>query len=142
MAGDRWTLRTEKLALENGQGSTWVDISPISLEGVGKLANEAKKKATVPICMKDGTIGTFTSIVVEESDLPALLGLTSIEANRGVIDTHTRRLIYPGEGGIQYTLSPGSRVFKLEKSISGHLLLPCAEWDSKKTTAFSSQSSF
>lgn len=142
MAGDRWTARQEMLGKEAGQGTVWTDIKTIVLEGVGKQANEAKRQAITPVCMPDGNVGTFTSIVVADSDLPALLGLSSIEQQRGVIDTHTRRMIFPGPGGIQYTLSPGSRVYKLEKSLSGHLLLPCAEWDAKKASQPSSQMAF
>ena len=92
--------------------------------------------------MFGGVQGVLTGIVVDDSDLPALLGVTSIEQRRGVIDTHTRRLIYPGPGGIQYTLSPGSQVFKLEKAISGHLLLPCSEWNPKSTASPSKQINF
>ena len=40
-----------------------------------------------------------------------------------------------GAGGYSIELSPGSRVLSLEKSISGHLLLPITEWNKLPTKA-------
>ena len=128
MCGDKWAMAVENAGKINGQGATWSSINPISLEGVGSGSSQAGKHAVLPICTADGVQGQFSSIVVQNSDLPALLGLQSIESREGVIDTKNHRMIYPGPGGIHYTLSPGSVVFKLEKSLSGHLLLPCCEW--------------
>ena len=41
----------------------------------------------------------------------------------------------PGKGGIQYNLSPGTRVIKLVKARSGHLLVPCCEWATAKASS-------
>ena len=47
---------------------------------------------------------------------------------RCIMDMDKNRLIVPGPGGIEMTLSPGSIVYPLEPTHSGHLLLPCSEF--------------
>ena len=135
MCGDKWALRVETQAKQAGQGSTWSTVNPITLEGVGSGTSIADQFVQLPICLTDSTPARYDAIVVRNSELPALLGLDSIEAQHGVIDTHNLRLIYPGKGGIQYNLSPGTRVIKLVKARSGHLLVPCCEWATAKASS-------
>ena len=47
---------------------------------------------------------------------------------RAVLDTWNEKLFLCGPGGYQLTLSPGTRVYKLRKAASGHLLLPCTQF--------------
>jgi len=60
-------------------------------------------------------------------DVPALLGLRSISAKQGVLETKTgsERLSFPGPGGYKIEWSPGTEHFALEKAPSGHLVIPC-----------------
>ena len=76
--------------------------------------------------------GALTTNVVSDSDLPGLLGLASLESRKAIIDIGNRRLVFPGAGGYELKLSPGSTVMALEKAESGHLLLPCTEWKKAK----------
>ena len=62
--------------------------------------------------------------VIENSSLPPLLGLKSLTAKRALLDMHSRLLIFPGQGGVEVKCSPGTQLFQLEMSQSGHLLLP------------------
>ena len=50
--------------------------------------------------------------------------------NRAIIDTSTSnpRLIFPGPGGVEITLSPGSESFELVQAPSGHLILPISDY--------------
>ena len=128
LCGDAWAQRVEARAAQAGQGTTWTECETVKLEGVGTGTNDADRHVQLPICTADGVHGRFDAIVVRNSELPALLGLQSIERNHGVIDTFNCRMIYPGPGGIQFNLSPGTKVFKLEKAATGHLLVPCCEW--------------
>ena len=43
------------------------------------------------------------------------------------MDPAHARLIVPGPGGIKVVTSPGTVVYLLESTHSGHLLLPCSE---------------
>ena len=73
-------------------------------------------------------VGSFTAPVIGQSNLPALLGLKSMEAKRAVLDMAGRMLYLPGPGGFHVQLSPGSIALPLVKSESGHLLLPCSKF--------------
>ena len=132
MCGDKIASRLQKAGEAVGQGTSWKDIAPISIGGVGKGDQEVRHEATLPVCLRDGTMGHYKAIVVENSELPALYGLVGLTAQAAVIDCGNDRLIYPGPGGIRYNLSPGSKVIKLERAHSGHLLAPCSEWDKAK----------
>ncbi len=73
-------------------------------------------RITSPICGGTG------------QDLPGLLGLRTIEANNGVIETAGGRafMTFPGPGGYTITWAPGAMHIPLEKAATGHL---CVELD-------------
>ncbi len=128
LCGDRTAARIESQANEAGQGTRWSKIPAVTVEGVGKEADTIDDQAILPICLEDGTQSTYKAMVAKNSDLPALYGLNRMTEQQAVVDTGNDRLIYPGPGGIKYQLSPGSKVYKLQRAMSGHLLLPCSEW--------------
>ena len=142
LCGDKWADRVSKLAEAAGQGTKWSKIPNITVEGVGKEADVIDDQATIPICLEDGEISTFQAIVAKNSELPALYGLIRMTQQQAVIDTGNDRIIYPGPGGVKYQLSPGSKVYKLQRALSGHLLMPCAEWQKVQSrAAFAASSS-
>jgi hypothetical protein len=135
LCGDKWARRVEQLAKNAGQGTRWQTIPTVNVEGVGSGSSKIDVQATLPTCFEDGTIGEFTAMVQSNSELPGLYGLVSQTRRQAVIDTGNDRVIYPGPGGIKYHLSPGSKVVKCQRAISGHLLLPCSEWHQAKPGA-------
>ncbi len=145
MAGGRIVKRMMKAAEAAGQGSSWNAINPVLVEGVGEGASTVNQQASIPLCLADGQQGNYNPIVVgtddKESDLPALYGLAGLRKHAAVIDCGNNRMFFPGPGGMKYGLSPGTRVHKLEVAISGHLLLPCCEWQAAKPGASSSAKS-
>jgi hypothetical protein len=144
MAGNLWRGRVEVIGNSAGQGTSRAAISPISVEGVGDTASVASVRAKLPICLANGQQSSYKPIVVgtadKPSELPALYGLVGLRGQAAIIDCGNNRLIVPGPGGIQYTLSPGTQVHKLEVAQSGHLLLPCCEWQAAKPGQADSQS--
>jgi hypothetical protein len=64
-------------------------------------------------------------------ELPALLGLRSIQAHKGVIETNPvmPMLTFPGPGGYTITWEPGALQFPLSRAPSGHLVIPCDLFD-------------
>ena len=98
-------------------------LTPMAVEGVGKGGQTADQAGCVPIGL-EGSEGTFTAPIIPDSDLPPLLGMRTLEGRKAILDCGNRRLILPGPGGVHLHLSPGSLVFELEKSPSGHLILP------------------
>jgi len=85
---------------------------------------------TCPLALTDDDGDThlhnITTPVIEGDGehLPGLLGLSSLERNRAILDTGRRLLILPGEGDYEYVLPSGATILPLEKAPSGHLVLP------------------
>ena len=71
---------------------------------------------------------------ISGSEIPGLLGLSSLRKNRGILDCNTMQLHFcgPGDYDLQKVLPPGSDSFALELAPSGHLVLPCCEFGAKK----------
>ena len=135
LVGDSWVERASEQAKAAGQGCTWQKLKKmLSVEGVGQKANEASDEIVLPICLEDASTGTFQSAVIQQSELPALLGLKSLSKLKSLIDTHNKQLIFVGPGGYSLKLSPGSKVYKLHSAPTGHLMLPCQCWKGAKIT--------
>ena len=75
-------------------------------------------------------MGSLTAPAVANSDLPGLLGLNSLRHNRAILDFATLRLHFVGPAGIEVEkhLPPGSESFQTELAPSGHMVLPCCEY--------------
>ena len=129
LTGDQWVQRSKQLASNNGHGTEIRELKrSFSIEGVGNGANQVSKQAVVPIALANGTVGTFTASMVENSHIPALLGLEPLIKQKTLLDLHNGKLILLGQGGYELKLSPGSTVLDLERAPTGHLMLPTAEW--------------
>jgi hypothetical protein len=133
LAGSKVMKRVIDRAVSAGHGCAWQKLKKtLSIEGVGKSANEATEGVTAAICLEDGTVGSFQTAVVEDSELPALLGLNSLTKLKAVLDCEHKRLLLIGPGGYKIQLSPGSKVLQLHSAPTGHLLLPCTCWEEGK----------
>ena len=101
---------------------------PLNVQGVGNGSQEAgssqEVKFRVDCETTDGITGSFISPIVQNSELPPLLGLKSLRKCQAILDTAQQKLILPGPGGVQMKYSPGTLVLPLEMSESGHLILP------------------
>ena len=134
LSGDKWCERVEQVASTHGQGSQWKDIKSTPVEGVGSGASTISKEVVLPLCLPDKSSATFTTAVVSSSELPALMGLNSISHHKILLDPFHKKAIFPGPGGFQLSLSPGSAVFELERASTGHLLLPVTCWPEKSNS--------
>ena len=135
LTGDHWLGRTQKLAERYGHGTSVTPLKhPFGIEGVGQGSNQVTQEAVVPIALASGTVGAYSARVVESSHIPALLGLEPLIKQRTLLDLHNGKMILLGEGGYTLKLSPGSAVHDLERAPTGHLMLPCAEWQKVKKT--------
>eukprot|EP00971_Amphidinium_carterae_P055412 1092308-Amphidinium_carterae.1 len=74
---------------------------------------------------------SFTAPLLEQSNVPALLGLRSLRAKRAVLDRGNNVLYFPGMVEIDIRVSPGTLAFELTESPSGHLLLPFGRFGQK-----------
>ena len=71
---------------------------------------------------------------MSNSDLPGLLGLDSLIANRAVNDFAKLRVYFagPGKYDLDKALPPGTDTFKAERAPSGHMEIPCCEYKAGK----------
>ena len=107
---------------------------PLKVTGVGTGSQSCEYDTVMPVALTrtDGTSisGTFTAPCIGgDSELPALLGLTALLDNKAIIDFGTRQLHFVNNGTVKLDLPSGSSSFQLEHAPSGHLVLPCAEWE-------------
>ena len=106
---------------------------PLSVMGVGNGNQTCTHDCTLPIAMSRGNdttvTGSFTTPVVAGSELPGLLGFKTMRNNRAVLDMVNLQLHFCGPANINLTLPPGTESFQLEISPSGHLVLPCTNFE-------------
>lgn len=72
----------------------------------------------------DDVAATYTAPIIANSLLPPLLGNRTLRRMQAVLDCGSGKLIIPGPGGIEVKMNPGSNVFDLEFTDSGHWVLP------------------
>lgn len=135
LTGSVWALDHAKEALKHHRRPEQIlRERPLRISGVGTGSQQATHNVKIPICMKatDGSFlaGSFETPTVDDSMLPALLGLHTTRSNRGIIDTRTLRLHFCGPGplDLEKVLPPGSYSIQCELSPSGHMVIPCAEF--------------
>ena len=131
LSGGNWALEVAKAGLANGRKPDQkARDRPLQVSGVGHGSQQATHNVILPICLaqEDGSVtsGTFVTPSVTGSDLPGLLGLTSLQRRRAVLDMVTNKLYFlgPGDYKIESILPPGSETYQLHTAPSGHLLLP------------------
>jgi hypothetical protein len=136
LCGSVWAQKSALAAIRAGRTKDVAQIvrkEALNVQGVGNGSQRCTYDCKLPIAIRDKTgkvtTGNFITPVVDNSDLPGLLGLESMRANRGILDMHNNIYYMCGPGGANIELSPGSRAFKLLEAPSGHLVLPCSEFD-------------
>ena len=147
LVGEEWVRRVQALRAEMGLSDVTFErlTTPLRVEGVGKDAQTCYEKAIVPIALASGETGTFSAPMVPNSSIPALYGQKSLRSNRALIDTTASQLHLLGPGDFRLATPPGSRVYELADSPSGHMILPVTEFaavaQASRAAASSSSSS-
>ena len=136
LCGSHWLISLCKVARQFGSGEEFYSLSKVlGVEGVGKQAQEVTHGVRVPIALDSCSDQTFyNSPVVQDSFIPALLGLKSLEDKESVLDMRvSERKLYCGP--VQIVPQPGCVVHQLVPAASGHLLLPCDNFNDKYSAA-------
>ncbi len=133
LVGEHWIQDATRVAGENGYQTSKTSRVPLEVGGVGKGTQRCTQEITVPAALRssDGSItkASFSAPMIPSSTCPALLGLKSLVEHRAVLDLSEQRLILlPKDTPIE--VPPGSEVYALEKSSTGHLLLPIDDFRS------------
>jgi len=139
LCGDKWAKAVAQAAARHGKKPTYEKrAKSLNVSGVGHGSQSAPYDCTLPISLKqvDGqtvAAGTVTTPAVANSDLPGLLGLTALRKNRAIIDFSTMMMYFtgPGEYDLSRALPPGTDCFQCELAPSGHMVVPCCEYDDK-----------
>eukprot|EP00973_Karenia_brevis_P037489 5171382-Karenia_brevis.AAC.1 len=101
---------------------------PVKVEGVGNGQQQTGAQVVVPgsVRTEDGRViaSEYHAPVLQDSDIPALLGLRSLKKSRAVLDMINNKLHLCGQGQVRFTPPPGTRTLCLVESEWGHLLLP------------------
>ena len=110
--------------------------NPLPVEGVGKKSQIAEQSGFVEMSIIDhsgeNVDASYCAPMIADSCLPPLLGNKTLRKLRSLLDLGDGRLIVPGPGGVELILSPGSRVFDLELTDSGHYVLPLSKKPGKQ----------
>ena len=135
LSGSTWSRRTAHLAMQGKAGMPKQQRRdrPLNVSGVGNGSQTCTHDCTLPISLVDldgePLRGTFTTPTVNDSSLPALLGLNTLIDRRAILDMTTMRLHFTGPGETTLNLSPGSRTFQCHQAPSGHMMLPCCNYE-------------
>ena len=108
---------------------------PRSVQGVGNGSQPAQYQATLTAGLQD-TSGQyfeekFVAPCLENSGVPGLMGIQSLERNDALIRCKTGEIWFLGSGGVRIEASPGSKHFQMRKARSGHWLLPISKFSSQ-----------
>ena len=143
LCGDKWAKEVATFAAKHGKKPAYQKREkPLKVSGVGNGSQDCHYDCTLPVALRqsdeetgpDRTVfAELTTPAVAGSDLPGLLGLTALRKNRAVIDFSTLRMHFCGPGDIEVgkALPPGSDTFQLEVAPSGHIVLPCCEFQAQ-----------
>ena len=130
IAGSEFVERVANAAKQAGRGAEFQPLSShLHVEGVGTGSSTCTREALLPIAMEDGLCSTHKTKEVPQSNLPGLLGLEVMDRRRVLLDIVHNKYIEVGPGGFTLNLSPGSRVLPMQRAPTGHLMLPCTEWN-------------
>ena len=136
LCGDKWAKEVARAAAQNHHKPTYEKRPrPLTVSGVGHGSQECHYDCKLPVALQQtegrgSVLGSLTAPAVANSDLPGLLGLNALRKNRAILDFSTLRLHFCGPAGIEMEkhLPPGSESFQTELAPSGHMVLPCCEF--------------
>ncbi len=138
LSGDAWAKGVAQAAARRGHVPSYERRPrPLKVSGVGQGTQDCNYDCKLPVAFKQlngstVSMGHITTPTVQGSELPGLLGLTALRKNRAVLDFQKMELYFCGPGDYDITsgLPPGTDGFQLEVAPSGHLVLPCCEYES------------
>ena len=136
LAGSEWARSVAAKASSFGlQPSYGKRDSPLNISGVGNGSQQCTFDCHLPVALRtvQGTrrTGVMYTPTVVRSALPGLLGLNAFKKNRAVLDVNTSKLYFlgPGDYDLDKATPPGTDIIQCETAPSGHIILPCCEYD-------------
>ena len=142
LCGEQWARRAASLAVERGFTPSEQRMrKPLSVHGVGNGSNQAAWQLNLPITLTDTqettALHNFQAPIVSGggAELPALLGLGSLQAKNAILDMSAAapRLIFPGNSPVEIRAGPGSTILPLRAAPSGHLCIQVGNYQQLET---------
>ena len=136
LCGSAWAVQQANLCYKAGKKvDQKLMPKPRSVQGVGNGSQTAQYQVELTAGLQD-TSGnlyeeTYVAPCLENSGVPGLMGIQSLERNDALIRCKTGEIWFLGRGGVKIEPSPGSRHFQMRKAKSGHWLLPISKFGSK-----------
>ena len=136
LCGSAWALQQARLCRQAGKTvNQRLMQKPRSVQGVGNGSQTAQYEVQLTAGLQDSSGNLyeeqFTAPCLENSGVPGLMGIQSLERNDALIRCKTGEIWFLGRGGVKIEPSPGSRHFQMRKARSGHWLLPISKFSSK-----------
>ena len=136
LQGSGWARRVASAAVAAGRPPPRERKHVMDVGGVGQGAVRTQKALCHTIALETlngpADEATFDAPVVESETIPGLLGLKAQHRMKAWVDTENYRMIVPGPGGVKMQLSPGSVVYQGYPTVSGHMMIPCTEFEKSK----------
>ncbi len=137
LCGDAWAKEVAKAAARHGHKPSYEKRAKLlKVSGVGEGSQACAYDCQLPVALRqadksEARVGQLTTPTVSNSDLPGLLGLTALRKNRAILDFNTMRLYFtgPGDYDLMTAMPPGTESFQGEIAPSGHMVLPCCEFE-------------
>ena len=137
LCGDKWARELATLSAKYGQDPKFRRREkPLQVSGVGVGSQQCVNDYILLVAlqannMKPSVGSVYRSPAVQNSELPGLLGLSSLRDLRVVLDLNKLTLHFCGPGyyDLSKQLPPGTDSYPLEIAPSGHLLLPCSNFE-------------
>lgn len=133
-----WAISQARAATQHKRTVKQTKLNqPKSAQGVGQGTSVANYQVELPLGCEDVEGNafemSFTAPCVENSSIPGLLGIDSLERYDALIRCSTGELWFLGSGGVEIKASPGSRQFQMRKARSGHWMLPVSRFSPTAT---------
>ena len=136
IAGDGWVERMDKVNKAHGipQHEVHELEEKVILGGVGTGTQESTQGVTVPVEV-GGIRTSFQATVLKDSNIPAILGMKTMQKNHGILDLRNKCLIFPDKPeDVQIIVSKNTKVYHLEQAPGGYFMLPCTPGSDKINT--------
>jgi hypothetical protein len=137
LCGDRWAEEVAVAAARRDRRPMCERRqTPLEVSGVAAGSQSCEFDCELPVAFEqaDGqtaSVGCVAAPTVSNSDLPGLLGLAALRMNRAKLDFSILKLFFcgPGDYDLPRGMPPGADSFQCEIAPSGHLVIPCCEYE-------------
>ena len=108
-----------------------------TVSGVGSGSQHADDRVSVPIGLQDTKgdrfLSSYRAAVVKDSNLPALLGINSLDKMNAVIRCRTGEIWFLGEDGCDIKPKGRHVHLQMKKGRTGHWYLPVGRFSEEMT---------